>query len=308
MNVITTLKDTTTADIQNTITKARQELGAATGMVFTLLVVAPASDFDAVFDACVEAGREHPSRIIVATNGSAKADRLDAELHLGEAVPGEIIALKFHGEVAAHKPSTLLPLLLPDSPVIAWWPGVAPDPMSQDEIGALASRRVTDAMGSKNPLDALVRRAADLAPGDTDLTWTRLTPWRALLAAALDQNPVPIRSASVSAAGNNAGGLLLSAWLRSRLGVDVHFEPGDGPGITRVALATDDGEITLERPDGRMATVTGPNTPPRRVALRRRKVSALITDELRMLDPDEVFLAAMADLLADVAPSTDADA
>lgn len=298
--MITTLKGTTSAGIQNAILQARQNLGTASGMVFTLLVVAPSQDFDEVFDACVEAGREHPSRIIVATDGSARADRLDAELHLGEAVPGEIIALKFHGEVAHHKSSTLLPLLLPDSPVIAWWPGQAPEPLAEDPIGSLASRRITDAMGYDDPLAALVERARNLAPGDTDLTWTRLTPWRALLAAALDQHPGEVTAAVVRAAENNAAGLLLAAWLRSRLGIDVAFEPNGGPGITEATLTTADGDIRLARGDGRMATFTGPRTPPRTVALRRRDISALITEELRRLDTDTIFQAAMAELASDM--------
>lgn len=294
--MIKTLKGTTSAGIQNAISEARQSVGTASGMVFTLLVFAPAADFDEVFDACVEAGREHPSRIILSTDGSARADRLDAELHIGDTVPGEILALKFHGEVADHKSSALRPLLLPDSPVIAWWPGPAPDPVAHDPLGKLATRRITDAMGCEDPLAKLVDRAATMAPGNTDLTWTRLTPWRALLAAALDVHTARVIGATVQADENNAPGLLLAAWLTSRLGVEVDMVTSKGPGITGVALATEDGEIRVERKDGRMATFTAPGTPPRTVALRRREMSALITEELRRLDTDAVFRASMAEL------------
>jgi len=298
--MITTLKDTTAQAIQNAIMSARQSVGAASGMVFTLLVDTPASEYDNVFDACVEAGREHPSRIIVTTDGSARADRLDAELHIGDEVPGEIIALKFHGELADHKSSTLLPLLLPGSPVIAWWPGEAPEPVSEDAVGSLAKRRITDDMGSADPLARLLARAEGLAPGDTDLTWTRLTPWRALLAAALDTHQAPVTGATVEAAANNAAGLLLAAWLGSRLGLDADFVSSGGPGITAVRLATEDGDIVLARGDGKMATFTGPRTPPRSVALRRREISALITEELRRLDTDYVFQQSMACLASNV--------
>lgn len=297
--MIRTLKGTTSADIQNAIRQARQNMGAS-AMVFTLIVEAAADEYDEVFDACIEAGREHPSRIILASDGNAKADRLDAEIHVGESVAGEIIALKFHGELAQHKYSTLLPLLLPDSPVIAWWPGVAPEQVAQSQIGTLATRRITDAMGYDDPLAALVRRARNLAPGDTDLTWTRLTPWRALLAAALDVHPGTVTAATVRAADNNAAGLLLAAWLRSRLGIGVAFEASPGPGITEVVLTNADGDIRLSRGDGKMATFTGPRTPPRTVALRRREISALITEELRRLDTDAVFRAAMAELASDL--------
>ena len=298
--MITTLKDTTAQGIQNAIMAARQSVGAASGMVFTLLVDTPANEYDAVFDACVEAGREHPSRIIVTTDGSARTDRLDAELHVGDEVPGEIIALRFHGEVAHHKSSTLLPLLLPDSPVIAWWPGEAPEPVATDAVGSLARRRITDAMGATDPLARLLARADGLAPGDTDLTWTRLTPWRALLAAALDTHRAPVVGATVEAAENNAAGLLLAAWLGSRLGLDAAFVTSGGPGITAVRLSTEEGDIVLERGAGKMATFSAPRTPPRSVALRRRDISALITEELRRLDTDHVFQQAMGCLASNV--------
>lgn len=298
--MIITLKDTTAQGIQNAIGSARQSVGTASGMVFTLLVDTPAADYDEVFDACVEAGREHPSRIIVTTDGSARADRLDAELHIGDEVPGEILALKFHGELTNHKSSALLPLLLPDSPVIAWWPGEAPEPVSDDAVGSLAQRRITDAMGAADPLARLLERAEGLAPGDTDLTWTRLTPWRALLAAALDTHQAPVTGARVEASADNAAGLLLAAWLGSRLGLDARFDTSSGPGITEVRLTTEDGDIVLSRADGKMATFTGPRTPPRSVALRRREISALITEELRRLDTDHVFQQSMACLASNV--------
>lgn len=297
--MIKTIKGTTSAGIQSAISEIRANLGAASGMVFTLLVVTPSHDLDEVMDACLEAGREHPSRIIVATDGSSRSDRMDAEILVGEGIPGEVITLKFHGEVAAHKASALLPLLLPDSPVIAWWPSAAPTHPSQDSVGALASRRITDAMGAEDPLAALVERACCLAPGDTDLTWTRLTPWRALLASALDQPRGEVLSASVHAARNNAAGLLLAAWLRSRLETEVTFEPNAGPGITEVTLTTDAGDVQVARTDGKMATFTAPGSPTLAVALRRRDVAALITEELRVLEADHVFAASMAELAAD---------
>ncbi|MFT3877335.1 MAG: glucose-6-phosphate dehydrogenase assembly protein OpcA [Propioniciclava sp.] len=304
--MITTLKGTTARDIQNAITHARQSVGVASGLVFTLIVVAPASDYDEVFDACVEAGREHPSRIIVVTDGSARATRLDAELHVGDEVPGEIVALRFHGELREHKDSTLLPLLLSDSPVIAWWPREAPEPVASDPIGALAGRRVTDAMGCADPLRRLLSRAQGLAPGDTDLTWTRLTPWRAMLASALDIHQLPVTAASVHAAKDNAAGLLLASWLGSRLGLDAEFVANAGPGITQVTLTTQEGDITLSRTDGRMATLSAPGAPTRAVALRRREMSALITEELRRLDSDQVFMTTMNHLTASQVPQGDA--
>lgn len=298
--MIKTLKDTTSQGIAQAVMEARHNLGATSGMVFTLIVVTDLHDFDDVMDACVVAGREHPSRILVVTNGTARADRLDAEVHLGDDVPGEIIALRFQGELTRHRDSVILPLLLPDSPVVVWWPGESPESLASDPIGALAKRRISDAMGAKEPLSALRIRAAQITPGDTDLTWTRLTPWRALLTASLDQYPEKVSAARVEAARDNAAGLLLAAWLRSRLRVPVEFvETTVGPGITAVEMDTVGGVIRIARTDGRMATYETPRTPRRLVALRRRSVNQLITEELRRIDTDDVFQQAMASLLQD---------
>lgn len=305
--MIKTLKGTTAQGIQNALMEARHNLGAASGMVFTLIVVAEIHDYDDVMDACIAAGREHPSRILLVTNGTARADRLDAEVHLGEDVPGEIIALRFQGEVARHRDSVLLPLLLPDSPVVVWWPGVAPESLSDDPIGRLGARRISDALGAPRPLEALKRQARSFAPGDSDLTWTRLTPWRAVVSAALDQHPATVQSARVAAAGNNAAGLLLAAWLRDRLGCEVAHETSDGPGITEVELRMADGDIRIARKDGRMATFEAPGTPKRSVALRRRNINQLITEELRRMDADEVLGAAMKALLRDYSHALPAD-
>ena len=295
--MIKTLKDTTSGAIQSAILSARQTLGLASGTVFTLIVVADNGAYDEAFDACQASGREHPSRIILVGDGTAHANRLDAEIHVGESTPGELIALKFHGELIQHKASTLLPLLLSDSPVITWWAGAAPDDPGDDPLGALASRRITDAMGSTDPLLSLVTRAEHLTAGDVDMTWTRLTSWRALLAAAVDQHTDPITGGAVYAADNNAAGLLLAAWLRSRLGVEISNVASKGPGITAVVLSTASGDIEVARTDGKMASFALPGKPVRQVALRRREVSALLAEELRRLDNDVVFSASMESLL-----------
>ncbi len=76
---------------------------------------------------------------------------------------------------------------------------------AEDPIGALAQRRITDAASARRPGAELLKRPAAYRPGDTDLSWTRLTLWRGLLAAALDQPPhEKITSAIVSRASRLA--------------------------------------------------------------------------------------------------------
>ncbi|MBK8447900.1 MAG: glucose-6-phosphate dehydrogenase assembly protein OpcA [Micropruina sp.] len=296
--MIITIPDTTATGIHMQLVKARHNIGVASSMVFTMIVIADLRHYEKALEACRDAGREHPSRIILVTNGQAKADRVDAEIRLGEEVPGEIISLRFHGELAEHRDSVVLPLLLPDSPVVAWWPAAAPDKPAQDPLGKLAIRRITDAMGSSRPLVAIERRARNYSPGDTDLTWTRLTSWRALLASSVDSYPAKITGAHVEGAPDNAGSMLLAAWLEDRLGLPVtRSEAGRGIGITNVTLSTTRGDITVAREDGKMATFSAPGLTARRVALRRRDINALITEELRRLDVDDIFASAMTTLV-----------
>jgi glucose-6-phosphate dehydrogenase assembly protein OpcA len=82
---------------------------------------------------------------------------------------------------------------------------------------------------------------------------------------------------------------LLSAWLADRLRVKVERTVSDGPGITSVQLETKDGPISLERHDGKLATLSIPGEPERPVALKRRDLAELLAEELRHLDPDEVY-------------------
>ena len=67
-----------------------------------------------------------------------------------------------------------------------------------------------------------------------------------------------------------------------------------GPGVTEVIFDTSDGEMTLTRPDGRVALLRRPGEPERRVALHRRDTAELLSEELRRLDPDEVYAETIA--------------
>jgi glucose-6-phosphate dehydrogenase assembly protein OpcA len=133
--------------------------------------------------------------------------------------------------------------------------------------------------------------------GNSDLSWTRLTPWRALLAAALDQYPASITGATVTAERGNPSADLLSAWLSARLGVEVSRSNSKGPGITEVTLSTGGGDVEINRPDGLLARFTTPNSPDRPVALKRRDLHELLDEELRRLDPDEVYEETLRELL-----------
>jgi glucose-6-phosphate dehydrogenase assembly protein OpcA len=291
------LTDTTSARINAGLIEARRAIGTpAVGMVLTLVIVTDeGSAYDAL-KAAHEASREHPSRILVVIKRPGRSPReragarLDAEVVVGaEAGTGETVVLRMHGELANHAESVVLPLLLPDAPVVCWWPDQSPGHASEDPLGRLAQRRITDASSAEDPVGSLAVRAAGYAPGDTDLAWTRITPWRSMLAAALDQKHSAITSAAVEGEPYNASTELLALWLADRLGIQVERKLSEGPGITAVRLFTADGDICLDRPDGALAELSVPGQPDRHVALKRRETAELLAEELRRLDPDDIY-------------------
>ena len=285
------LTDTTTGAIHEALTQARRRLGGpASGMVLTLIIVTDeAAQYDAV-RAASQAGTEHPSRIIaVITRKPRNESRLDAEIRVGETAPGEIILLRMYGPLGQHADSVVAPLLVPDVPVVTWWPDEAPRSPRADPLGSVAQRRVTDAAASEAPEEMLLTLAKAYKPGDTDLSWARATSWRSLLAATLDQPYPELISGEVLAEAANPTADLIAAWLGLRLGIEVQRGESDGPGITEVSFHTPEGKVALSRPDGRNAVLSWPGRPERRVALHRRDTADLIAEELRRLEPDEVY-------------------
>ena len=290
----THLEQTDASGISAAFVTARKAAGSpAMGMVMTMVVVVPAAGAERAVEAAQEAGREHPSRVLTVIIGSARgASRIDAEIRSGSGTPGETALIRLSGEVAKHPESVVLPLLLPDSPVVVWWPTEAPADPAADPIGRLGTRRITDAAEvSSGRTRAMLTQCESYAPGNTDLAWTRITPWRALLAAALDQVPGKVSAIKVTAERVSPSAQLLGAWLADRLKAPVTWGRSDGPGITEVALTTRGGVIRLARGDGRHAILSVPGQPDRPVGLRRRGVPELLHEELRRLDPDDVYAA-----------------
>lgn len=291
---MTILTDTDANRIAAALVEARRAAGSpAMGMVMTLVVVASEEGAEEAVAAAKEAAREHPSRLLCLILGSARGKaRVDAEIRQGTGVTGELAILRLGGKVATHPASVLTPLLLPDSPVVVWWPADAPPDTAADPVGALATRRITDtAFVTSGRTTALARQCACYSPGNTDLAWTRITPWRALLAAAFDQVTTTVSAIEVRSERISPSGELLGAWLADRLGAPVTHTSTAGPGIDGVVLTTRVGEIAVLRTDGERGILRVPGQPDRPVALRHRSLPELLAEELRRLDPDDVYAA-----------------
>src|SRR3954462_13139545 len=211
---MTTLWDTTGTSVVKALAAERRTGGAVTsGIALTLVVVVDQADVEEAEEAATIAASRHPMRMLMVVRRQidAPVPRLDAEVTIGGRLgPGEAVVMRMYGRLTLHAESVVLPLLAPDAPVVTWWHGDPPDEIANDALGVLGNRRVTDCAQSSDPIAALRRRAEDFAPGDTDLAWTRATPWRSLLASALDSVDAKPASARVGCQADNPSGALLA--------------------------------------------------------------------------------------------------
>lgn len=297
--MIIELPDTTCGAINRKLEELRAKAGVITMGRMMTFIVAPDSDAlleDAV-NAANEASKEHPSRVIVPARGNPYAERssLDAEIRVGgDAGAGEVIILRLSGPLVHHVESVVVPFLLPDIPVVVWWPDVSPATPADDVLGRLAVRRITDATNATDPLTAIRSRLTGYQAGDTDLAWARITYWRALLAAEVDLPPYePLISATVSGLGTEPALDLLAGWLASRVHGPVRRTVGD----LKVELARKSETISLSRAqEGTTATLQRTGKPDFLVNLPRRIDGECLAEELRRLDADEIYLSALRGL------------
>jgi glucose-6-phosphate dehydrogenase assembly protein OpcA len=184
----------------------------------------------------------HPSRTIVAvTMPSAARSRIDAQLaahcHISPGLQQQVcceqISLRVAGRVAHHLHSIIVPLLVSDLPVYVWWTGEIPrDAHVVEEMIGSADRFIADSARFAEADEGL-EALADLCRqrpkfGVGDLNWSRLTPWRRLLAQQLDMPELRRRLEPVTAVDvcptrdrrqtPSSQAALLVGWLASRFG------------------------------------------------------------------------------------------
>ena len=220
------------------------------GRVRTLIITPDSDDLlEESIEAANAASHEHPSRVIVVATGDADADRarLDAQIRVGgDAGAGEVVVLRLSGPLAGHADSVVMPFLLPDIPVVAWWPDVAPAVPAQDPLGKLAIRRITDATNGDRPAGGDQEPAARIhrrrhRPG--------LEPDHLLAGAARPRRSTRSRTSRSSrrwfpACKTEPALDVLAGWLASRIDGPVRRAVGE----LKVELERKTETITLSRP------------------------------------------------------------
>jgi glucose-6-phosphate dehydrogenase assembly protein OpcA len=227
--------------------------------------------------------------------------RLDAEIVVGGRLgPAEAVVMRMYGRLALHAESVVMPLLAPDVPVVTWWHEEPPDTIANDFLGVVADRRITDSALAPDPVSALHQRAADYAPGDTDLTWTRITLWRTLVAGAFDTTEEKVTGATIVSPPKDPTAALMKGWLQSRLGIVPVMEGTDrAPRMHSVQLKCANGDCVTVTREENTALFSRTGQEDRYMPLPKRPVGDELAEELRRLDADQIYaeaLGAMAGL------------
>lgn len=294
--MIVDLPQTKTSQVAKTLVMLRRQgQVGGTSRVLTLVVSTRPGNEEAAVAAAQEAAREHPCRVIVVVSEDPNAPTgLDGQVRVGgDAGASEVVVLRAFGELSHPNESLISALLLPDDPVVTWWPSGVPQGVSGTALGQISQRRITDSAAEEDPLAALERLAATWRPGDTDLAWTRLTLWRTQLTSILDQfGTRGLRAVTVFGSIGSPSTALLAAWLHLQLPVPVRLAETETEGsatVKGVRFSRVGGDVELSRPEGDVAELYLPGQTVQYVSLPVRSLSACLAEELRRLDDDVVF-------------------
>lgn len=200
--------------------------------------------------------QRHPGRAIILVADDAEAD-VTAEVNAicqirrrdHKQVCCEQVLIRAPSAAREKLPSMVRQLVLPDMPVVLYWP--APPPNHTAPVGPSGDRLFADLQEAADRtivdtgatgdgpagLRAVHRLAADGRghAGLGDLTWGRLTTWRGLTATFFDPPHTAalerITTVRVGHAGSSrAQGLLYLGWLAARLRWRVEQPFGAPPG------------------------------------------------------------------------------
>lgn len=302
------LPQTSTSTIVAELQRIHETTAQTTGRVLTLLVETPADDdLESIIDVIIDASREHPARVLVLINdGDSDQSGIDAQIRIGGSTgASELVIIRLHGQVAQHPDAVVTPLLLPDTPIVAWWPSRCPECPAEHPLGRIAQRRITDSRrdGRSDPLSV---RAANYSAGDSDMAWARLTQWRGIVASSLDVPPCEqVESVHIAGGEPSVSVDLAAAWLADRLECPVErgviAELAEDPGSTELSaceltMNRASGPVTIYNRLGGTVTVRVPGRPESLVAMNPRSAADCLSEELRHLDPDLGYADALSAL------------
>lgn len=282
--------------------QSETEGGVVRACALTLIVVTDCSeDTPTIGETVAELMREHPCRAIVLCLRPS-ADQIDAKVTAQcwmpfgtrEQICCELIEVTAGESSVPSLPGFILPLTAPDLPVVMWLRRPRLD------LSHLADTIIVDSaqLGGLRGFLEFRRRAA--APRVADLAWTRLTPWREII-AQIFENPVArdrrsrISQAEILWSGEpvRAEVYYLAAWLMRGLelqrdGLVLTHVPVGTAGIQGIALAAPDLAISAKLTERSVVEVRV-NTVARQTVFSPLTDCVLLREELSITSRDAVF-------------------
>ena len=281
----------------------------------TLLVLAEAGeDTQDLGETVAALMPEHPARAILVLLSGASDRSLAARVYSQCWMPFgqrrqiccEQVEITASDAALADLRSVVLPLTVPDLPLIVWCRSARLLAMPEfRQIAEMAQKVVFDSAAASDPAAILqvVREMADRGVLLGDLSWTRLTRWREMLAQVFENQQNAAQLARVSSVHVEWGGaryvpaLYLGAWIRESLAA-VGVNPAlaisraaDGD-FLRVRLTGEGLAVELARQDDRMVVTL--NGQSQCTNLPQPTDYLLMREELGIVRHDPVFEKTLA--------------
>jgi glucose-6-phosphate dehydrogenase assembly protein OpcA len=287
------------ADISEALARGRdpgQRTSPARTLTATVVAVCSRERLAGVADAVAALGTSTAVRAILICEGS--------ETRPKSFVSGDTVAIASLRPIFIN--NAVAALRLSSLPTLVWWSGCSPDLL--DDLAHLADRVVMD---DTEPL-GVWKRAVDFfdRAAFSDLRWTRLTRWRALMAHFFDipqaREAMP-RLDRLDIKSNDAlAGSLYGAWLASSIGHDIATNVAQGTAgasVEEVRLSNADEYVSLQlAPSGTCivatARVRNHREVQRTVPMGDRSDASLLREELRIRVRDSAFEEAVKSVLS----------
>jgi glucose-6-phosphate dehydrogenase assembly protein OpcA len=198
---------------------------------------------------------QNPCRVVVmVVEPQAAESSLGAQISIHCHVPRaggkqlccEQIELQARGDSVRDLDNVVVPLVVPGLPVVLWWragsfrpPDYFRNILRVTDTLLVDSARFADPATDLGKLAGELKRLSAVVPV-SDLNWTRMTPWRGLVAQCFDpaeaieyleqltEVRVEYEEESPRWSAQSAQALLLLGWLASRL----KWEPEDSAGVS----------------------------------------------------------------------------
>jgi glucose-6-phosphate dehydrogenase assembly protein OpcA len=294
-----------------------QRAAVRTSVLTLVTVVDDPEEAEAALGVVADLGARHPSRTIVLVVGEGddgKRAGLDAatSVHVverqGTAICYENVVLRVRGRARHHLDSVVEPFTLPDVPVVVWMPSRLPSPgdplLAQADRLVIDSRAVPEGGDALGLIAVLARRLRV-----TDLSWTRLAPWRSLLAGLFEggvNRPFLSGVQRAEVCGNSGPRHLLGGWLLRRLHLStgaVALSPAEHASIRITAVSEGrTGTFVVERRGAERTIescidIDGGSCVRQTLQMRRQWPALSLADALTAVGTDESYRDALAGAL-----------